>query len=1456
MKYILLGPDDMDLFKVDGAPFTERYHVSDLDDNGVRELFSSEFNRVLLLSSTVYDRVSKLIHFPVRGAKFNALCGISYLTLSTGCKVKLANNWDKNGCKWIFMESAMKAYCNDTPNKAEIYHAYTEKAKDALKLLTDKPIGTIFGYDYETSGLIDKDISKLNYRYYELQGRSTEVTEYTGKTFHVMGVSICWVDRKTGYSESYYFDIDTIVNGDLELAKRFWSDLSEFLSKHSETCWTYNMKFETEVTYFMFHKFFIFQDAAAVNYIEGRNTTFQSLKVTAQRILKIRSWDDAFDDLIGELNHLLSDAYQVNWDEGTIIQDETEYVWYKSPEFSRIFSQYGGDDLIDEAKRLAAKSFMNPFMCIPYNILGKYCNIDSYSTAVLAKYMYDKYSETCVEVFASNLRFKTYLDETGNYIDGNELKRQRDVANKSSNWAMLLVWQQMTKIEIQWAGESKFDGESTGSEILDWCIRNNVKYSTDPKALLREMLSRCINWDSELEVDENMLHEAFPWDYTYDAIHKQIESWGGLGNIFSKKNGRFWSGNGWIVSEYGSFNEEVINKVNKEIERNQLIRRQEWLWYLCNKIPNWDSEVPEYVTLDAINNPIVGQFQSSDGKPWYDSIEEFDKYAHQWNLQFTSDHPHYVISSWINCGSTHGMDYFKSIMLWDTDGWISSYITTWMKYDDYVFGPEFAEKFYEGNFPNYDIWNTVREWKFLPQRLMIDDEGKIIECAPIFDDTYLELFDEVDTPAGKVRKAYNTRIIEDKDKKSISKHPEFLNVPMYELEWEDHIGWRYIYVDHFISVEHFIVLFNQWWKREVRGYKDFIDCFFTSLGQYEYSTLKTPWDWKAIGSTRLDATGTKLDEIRPILGMLTWRKFRKILGTYLKNLLIEGCNYTKPEYTETEGGLVISEFTKSEWEDGWDVTRGHPRWNCMGVHTKRWCLAGDTPILMADGRVVKIRDMESEVGNSVKSYLITSGLTADGKILDWKMTGVNESVMKVTFSNGLEVTATPSHMFLTVDKGYVCLGNLHVGDKVVDMYEGYAKVESIVSAPNEDVYDIEVDVYHNFFIGTNAFNAVVVHNSSGFHTLFGQSDTKKIVSVPKDKLFFYLDISQAEPRTLAYKSGDPLMKGWYEAGKDIYIELAKQFNPEVVNATWMDDETKKARLKELRGLYKVLVLAIMYGMGMGALAGMTGKPMEVAKKYKKDFLDAMPELEKFIQDRMEYPSWDDPSVKTILGDYLPLYEWDEHRWKRQGINFCIQSFSALVLVNGFENMVRTAIHDGLTFSPIGTVHDSSQMIMDARFIYNCQAHFDLNYTEYLYKIHGVKYKGDIKIGTDYYDLSKMHIVNEDTIELEGSADSIHNIITHLRNAGITDFELNVPEDSITPDYYSSVPKQVARTGGGGAMPDKSNHKVEIKFKDDVLNFHRSLVEGELTKSEIISDNDNLSMSSDEFDDNEETETDE
>ena len=852
--------------------------------------------------------------------------------------------------------------------------------------------------------------------------------------------------------------------------------------------------------------------------------------------------------------------------------------------------------------------------------------------------------------------------------------------------------------------------------LSNWSINNVTKYSSNKHQQLSIIIHQCLNWNSDFQCDINKLHEAFPFDYTYDAIWKSITDWGGLGNALA--NGRnakkFLNANAWIIDEYGILGQDDCDKVNEYISYLELIRRKEWLAYLCDKIPYWDSDVPEYIGFDTSRSSLVGGFIDSKGKRWFES-DEFDQFVKLMNIPTKTEDPHYFISGCLNCGSPNGMGHIKEMMLRHTDGFLSMLLLSWLKYDSYVYGPELENALKNIDAPDYDVWNKVKDIKINVQRLILNEEGEIIHCMPIFTDFYTELYEDIDTPVGKIHKAFNCNNLPEEDRR-ISTHPEYLNIPMMELEDEGHIGERYMYVDHFISRDQLISMFNTWWKRDIRGYKDFVGVICTSFGDFESQTLKNPWDWNKICQTKLDATGTILDELRAVLGLYTWRKFRKIIGTYLRNLLIEGMNYTKDEYTE-ENGLVISEYVEPEWKEGWDVARGHPNWNCMGVHTKRW--------------------------------------------------------------------------------------------------------------------------------------------SSGFHTLFGQSDTKKIITVPKDKLFFYLDISQAEPRTLAYKSGDPLMKGWYEAGRDVYIELAKLFNPEIVNSTELTEDQKKARLKELRGLYKVLVLAIMYGMGIGALAGMTGKPVNVAKKYKKDFLDAMPKLEEFIKTRMEYPSWDDPSVMTILGDYLGLYEWDSYRWPRQGINFCIQSFSAMALVAGFENMVRTAMHDGLTFSPIGTVHDSSQMIMDAKFIYNCQAHFDLNYTEYIYRSQGVKYKGDIKIGVNYYDLSKLHVVNENTIELTGSADSINSILSHLRNAGVTDMKLDCDESSIIPDYYSSVPKQVARTFGGGAMPDKSTYVVNITFGDDVIQYHRSLVEGELTMNEVELPQDNLVIDSSEFNDvDNEVETDE
>lgn len=1306
--YILVSFDGRDLKQVDGAPFDLRYHSSSISDEELVSHLMNESNRILFLGRDLFKRVKELVHLPIRKEGYDDCVGIRVLTLASGCKVKFMDDWNTGLGSHIFRNDLIKDAVPSTPKTNRIIKTYRE-AEPILRSLIDLPYGTLFGFDYETSGFINKNPNQENFKYRQWQGRETSLDSYNGRTFQVTGASIC-----TEEGDSSFFDFLSLINSDE--GKLFLSLMDEFLTKHSFNCWVANANFETAVSQFVFNKFYIFNDVFVINYIDGRNKRRTSLKFVVQRVLRLRSWDDAFDELNDEIANLLTDSYQVNWDQGTVVQDGVEYVWYQSPRFTEIFQKYG-DEAVAEAKRLAKDSFMNSLLCIPAEILGTYCNIDSYVTVELAKYIKANNTPECVEVFTSNMRFHVFLNAGGNFIDTQELKRQKLMANSASNWGMICLFQFVTDTEIkefQYTHDiESLSNVAKGSEILSWCLNNNIGYTSNYTEMLHRILNHCYDYNSEWQVNINRLHEAFPWDYSYDAIYDQIVAWGGIDAAQKKK--KFWSGNSWIVAEYGAYTEEVIKSLNELIYWKQLNRKAEWCKYLTRIFPSWDSSAStKYLTLQGAYSAAISNFKSSNGKPWYESDEIYNiSYPNAIEItdvslglievtnlpNYSTEPVHHFIAGIINCGAPAGMEWMKNWFISYLDVWKDILLITFLGNDnEYILGYDFWDSV-DLSTPN--IWASAEGKKITPMKLLYDVDGNITECFPVLDEFgFTEIGEVINSPFGKITKAVNAR---DKETGLGLNREQFIekcgfDIPLIEMEWEGYIGTRYMYTET-LTTEILMPLVDSWWKRGVRGYKDFMEVIVTHIGKYEMFTIGTrPWDWDEINSTKVDLSN-KLHQMKIILGLYTWRKFRKVLGTYLNSLLVEGARYS--ETYDKNSNPLFSEYELGEWKEGWDIMRGHPNWNCMGVHTKRW--------------------------------------------------------------------------------------------------------------------------------------------SSGFHTLFGKSDTKKIITVPKNCLFFYLDISQAEPRTLAYRSGDPLMRSWYEEGKDIYIELAKLFNPQIVNATHLSEDEKKARLVEERGLFKILVLAIMYGMGITSLSSMTGKPKKVAQKYKDEFFDAMPKLKEFIEGRMNYPNWDNgPSVWTILGDYLELYPWDEYRWSRQGINFCIQSFSALVLINGFENLVRTAIADNLIFSPVGTVHDSSQMIMDARFIYNCQAHFDVNYTGYLYKTHGIKYKGDIKVGVNYYELSDLFILDDTTIKLVGSATSILDILRNLRNSGIEDYELNVPIESLVPDMYSSIPKQVARTMGAGTISDKSKYKVEVKFKENVLGFHRSLVEGEAVKvqveEEFIEDN--------------------
>ena len=59
------------------------------------------------------------------------------------------------------------------------------------------------------------------------------------------------------------------------------------------------------------------------------------------------------------------------------------------------------------------------------------------------------------------------------------------------------------------------------------------------------------------------------------------------------------------------------------------------------------------------------------------------------------------------------------------------------------------------------------------------------------------------------------------------------------------------------------------------------------------------------------------------------------------------------------------------------------------------------------------------------------------------------------------------------------------------------------------------------------------------HTIISHSDIKRIVTAPFGYLMTYFDISSAEVRSIAYKSGDPVMINLFETGQDLYVHVGK-----------------------------------------------------------------------------------------------------------------------------------------------------------------------------------------------------------------------------------------------------------------------------------------------------------------------------
>lgn len=143
------------------------------------------------------------------------------------------------------------------------------------------------------------------------------------------------------------------------------------------------------------------------------------------------------------------------------------------------------------------------------------------------------------------------------------------------------------------------------------------------------------------------------------------------------------------------------------------------------------------------------------------------------------------------------------------------------------------------------------------------------------------------------------------------------------------------------------------------------------------------------------------------------------------------------------------------------------------------CFTGDTKIRLVDGRSLSILNLKKEFEdgkvNFVYSFNHETQRIEPRPISNVFKSGHNATLVEVTLDNGEKIHCTPEHKFMLRDGTYCEAKNLHENQSLMSLYA--KKNHKVVSVKYlsyvEDVYDITIDVTHNFALDAGVF----VHNS-------------------------------------------------------------------------------------------------------------------------------------------------------------------------------------------------------------------------------------------------------------------------------------------------------------------------------------------------------------------------------------------
>lgn len=238
-------------------------------------------------------------------------------------------------------------------------------------------------------------------------------------------------------------------------------------------------------------------------------------------------------------------------------------------------------------------------------------------------------------------------------------------------------------------------------------------------------------------------------------------------------------------------------------------------------------------------------------------------------------------------------------------------------------------------------------------------------------------------------------------------------------------------------------------------------------------------------------------------------------------------------------------------------------------------------------------------------------------------------------------------------------------------------------------------------------------------------DARKLFKAPPGYVIIGADWSQQEVRCAAYFTQEPTLLEAYETGRDVYSSLAAEFYGKPYEECGDGTLERKAM--------KVVVLAVLYGMGPGALSDMLDISIDEAKRFMVDFFAKMPRIQTWINEVQAFAKkagfvWMDkqqrkrrlPEAKKIARGYDP----EVSRALRQAPNAVIQGTSAIqsktTIVEAYKFCKRKGWHLWCT------VHDELLVLAPESFTRDDLAEFERVMLD-SYVFGNVRNKTDIEI---------------------------------------------------------------------------------------------------------------------------------